>query len=206
MIEHLRIDVEPGVALEAEIFVPVAPRAAMVIGHPNPLMGGDMHTPVVAALWNALPVAETAGIRFNFRGTGSSTGAHDQGPGEVRDFEAAATALVRAAGDVALLVGGWSFGADISLAVARPDIAGWLLAAAPFKVFEPETMAARLSPAPKRFIVPQHDHICGPKRTTEVTATWPGAELVVIDGTDHFFGGALDDIAEQLRSFVDETT
>ena len=70
MVEAIRVTTADGVELEAELFVPESPRAAVVVAHPNPLMGGDMHTPVVAALWRALPALGAAGVRFNFRGVG----------------------------------------------------------------------------------------------------------------------------------------
>jgi len=52
-----------------------------VITHPHPLYGGDMYNPVVECIQQASRDAGLTTLRFNFRGTGKSQGAHDRGLG-----------------------------------------------------------------------------------------------------------------------------
>ncbi len=108
MQSEVSITTSDGIELEAELFLPASPQAAVLIAHPNPLMGGDMHTPVPAALWRTLPELGLAGLRFNFRGVGRSGGTHDKGRGEQLDVTAAIDALMTGTGDVSLILSGWS--------------------------------------------------------------------------------------------------
>ena len=61
---------------------------AAVVAHPHPLFGGTMHNKVVFHAMKALHSFGFPVLRFNFRGTGLSEGAHD-GRDEVRDVETA---------------------------------------------------------------------------------------------------------------------
>jgi alpha/beta superfamily hydrolase len=200
---EITIETSNGVALQAELFVPDGARAAVVIAHPNPLMGGDMYTPVPSALWRALPDLGAAGVRFNFRGVGRSTGTHDHGRGEQLDVAAAIEAVVAAAPDVPLVLSGWSFGADVSLAIGDDRVQGWFLAAAPLKVIEPTAMAAASSGAPKLFAVPELDQFSPPAVVSAATAGWINTSLTVIEGADHFFGAQLPSLTAAFTAFVE---
>src|ERR1700744_221681 len=62
---------------------------ATVVAHPHPLGGGTMHNKVVYHAAKAFSSFGLPVLRFNFRGTGLSEGAHDDGRGEVEDVRAA---------------------------------------------------------------------------------------------------------------------
>src|SRR3954469_23784109 len=57
-------------------------REAVVLGHPHPQYGGTMHTKAVYQAAKALARIGCVVLRFNFRGTGKSAGAFDDGNGE----------------------------------------------------------------------------------------------------------------------------
>jgi len=193
-----------GISLQAEMYVPAAPQIAVVIAHPNPLMGGDMYTPVPAAFFGALLDSDCAAIRFNFRGVGASGGSHDKGVGEKLDLAAIIDTVASAAPDVPLVLSGWSWGADLSLTSEDPRVAGWFMAAPPLKVFAPDTMAARLSTAPKVLAIPERDQFNPPANCREATADWTETSVVQVDDCDHFFGGQLDALTAQFLTFVTE--
>ena len=136
-----------GESLQAEMYLPGAPRAAVVITHPHPQMGGDMYTPVPAGFFQALADTDIAALRFNFRGVGRSSGSHDKGGAERLDVAAAIEHMAEAAPGIPLLLAGWSFGADVALTVEDDRVAGWFLAAPPLGVVEPIEMAAQTSSA-----------------------------------------------------------
>lgn len=206
MQESVTLNTSDGNTLEAELFVPEDPLAAVVIAHPHPQMGGDMYTPVVSAMWRTISASPIAGLRFNFRGVGSSTGSFDHGVGEQLDVAAAMNHLADAVPNVPLVASGWSFGADLALRSDDQRIAGWFLAAAPLKVLPIDEMPAGSSVAPKRFAVPEHDHVSPPARTTESVAHWVNAEVTQIDDTDHFFSGAMDSLMHAFNAFLNEIT
>ena len=131
-----------GESLEAELYLPEVPRCGVVITHPHPQMGGDMFTPVPAGFFRVTAGTDVAALRFNFRGTGRSTGTHDKGGAERLDVAAALDHLAQAAPGVPLFFAGWSFGADVALTLDDDRIAGWFMAAPPLSVADPSEMAA----------------------------------------------------------------
>lgn len=111
----------PAGRLEASIRVSCPARAAAVVAHPHPLHGGSLHNPVVFHADRELFRRGFTTLRFNFRGVGSSEGAHDDGRGEVEDTAAAASWLRGVALGVPLFLAGYSFGSVCSLRVAARE-------------------------------------------------------------------------------------
>ncbi len=194
------------IVLSAEAFLPERPLAAVVITHPHPLHGGSMFTPVPSALFERASAMGLAAVRFDFRGVGASTGTHDSGVGE-RDDVRSVIAWLRDAlsvgetNDVPVFLAGWSFGADVMLAV-DDDVAGWFAVAPPLAVVDPADMVAAAALNPKRLMVPQHDQFCAPDRAREITSTWVATDIEVVDGADHFLGDSLGDVANAFEHFV----
>ena len=193
-----------GLTLEAEIATPDgAPRAAAVLCHPHPQYGGTMRSIVIGALFDALPAAGVTCLRFNFRGVERSTGTHDEGRGELLDVAAAVATL---AGTISratpLLLAGWSFGADMTLATRDDRLAGWLAIAPPLRFaadFGPVAADAR----PKQLVLGQHDEFRDPASVVEATDGWQATGIEVIPGASHFFVGRTDRVVDAARAFVD---
>ena len=93
-----------------------SPDQGVVVTHPHPLYGGDMDNHVVMCAVKAYIRAGWSTLRFNFRGTGRSSGRFDEGAGEQRDLQSAITFLENAGYPHIDLVG-YSFGSAL--------IAGW---------------------------------------------------------------------------------
>src|SRR5688500_16437993 len=141
---HVTLDGSAGVALEASLALPADAIAGVVICHPHPLYGGDMDNPLVLEVRDACHRAGLTTLRFNFRGTGRSTGRHDGGAGERDDVRAALRVLadhLPAPRTVALA--GYSFGAAVAWATAAAGehVNGLALVAPPLA-------AATYRPAP----------------------------------------------------------
>ena len=89
-----------------------APRGVAVIAHPHPLFGGTMDNKVVQTLARAFVQCGWTAVRFNFRGVGTSEGAHDEGVGETDDL----LEVVRSfAPHGPLALGGFSFGSYVTV-------------------------------------------------------------------------------------------
>jgi alpha/beta superfamily hydrolase len=189
-----------GVALEAEARVPSDAWAAAVLAHPHPLYGGSMRSIVPSTLFSALPDAGIACLRFNFRGVEGSGGTHGDGVAERLDVAAAVAALAELAPGLPLAVVGWSFGADVSLAVTDARIGGWLAVAPPLRT-HPADMAAATDPRPKLIAVPERDQFRPPESARAVVAGWVNTRLEVIPGADHFLAGRTDRVAELAADF-----
>ena len=100
-------------------------RRGVVISHPHPLYGGDLHNPVVESLVRAYSRRGYTTLRFNFRGVGNSEGRHDEGRGEQADVRAAMSFLAQE-GLERIELAGYSFGAWVNALVGcgpvEPDI------------------------------------------------------------------------------------
>ena len=65
----------------------------VVITHPHPLYGGNMHNDVVISITKTYQNMGYTTLRFNFRGVGNSQGSYGDGVGEQEDVRAAISNL-----------------------------------------------------------------------------------------------------------------
>jgi uncharacterized protein len=195
-----------GVTLEARVAASSAPRGGAVICHPHPLYGGDMDNPVVVRLAEVLGGLGLTTIRFNFRGTGRSTGVHGQGVEERQDVEAARVHLaIRSGVEHRLLLAGYSFGAAVvgEVAPGHPDLAGVILVAPPLARVDPKRFAG-LEPLGARLLVVagSNDEICPAEGLTRLRDSVPGAAFHSIEGANHFFFGKLYPLGETVAAWT----
>jgi alpha/beta superfamily hydrolase len=193
---------------------PEAPFAALVC-HPHPLGGGHLHNKVVYHTMKVLndpawglsfPV-----LRFNFRGTGLSQGAHD-GRAEWEDV---ATALDWLENEYnrPLIVAGFSFGAAMALAACcqhapRHDKVHALAALGlPTSADGHEYRYPCLAGCtiPKLFLSGDHDQFAPTAQLAQVAASAADPKrLVLLPGSDHFFTGQLGPMQQTLSGWLKE--
>jgi alpha/beta superfamily hydrolase len=196
----------PGVTLEGRLTPGTGPGGA-VITHPHPLFGGSMANNVVWAAVRAFEARQMAALRFNFRGVGRSTGAYGGGVEEVEDVAAALTFLKSRGPGPHYLVG-YSFGVAVAgRALLQGLAADGAIFVAPPIAFMDLTFLPRV-PGLKLIIVGDRDELCplAALRTllAEIPADpeeTPPPVVQVIEGTDHFFGGAEEILWRRLRDF-----
>jgi uncharacterized protein len=165
--------------------------------HPHPLFGGTMFAPLMNAVTDGLVTHGIGVLRFAFRGVGESEGTHGNGVGEVDDV-AAAMEHARALGR-GLVLAGWSFGA----ATAARYLAGMEDdRAVPYIGVAPPVDAL---PAPEHvggdratFVIGSRDQVVDPAAVAQY-ARAAGAELVEVEGADHFFTLRSTPIVEAIR-------
>jgi len=191
--ERVTLRTTDGLALEAELRTSDAPWAVAVLTHPHPQFGGSMRSIVTGALFAALPDPGVVALRFNFRGVGTSEGTHDDGRGERDDVVAALDAVHPIAEGLPLVVAGWSFGADVALAVADQRIDAWVAVAPPLR--RDDVVAAR-DPRRKTLIVAEHDEFRPPASARDIVADWVNTRMEVVAGADHYFVGRTDRVVE----------
>jgi alpha/beta superfamily hydrolase len=122
-------------------------------------------------------------LRFNFRGTGQSTGAHDDGGGEIQDVEAAVE--TGQGMGLPLFLAGWSFGAGMALNwLASQDDAPPYAGIAPWWSTVPES---ELPSGPKRIVLGTRDQVIDHDVIRHYAETH-SIDLVLTPG-DHFFHG-----------------
>jgi alpha/beta superfamily hydrolase len=177
----------------------------VVVTHPHPLYGGDMHNAVAVAIAEAYRQAGYLSLRFNFRGVGRSQGRHEEGRGEQADV-LAALEWMQQRGCRRIVLAGYSFGAWVNAMAASR--AGWLqrlVLVSPPVAFIPFTGVAFLAPL-KLVVTGGCDSFAPPARIRDLMPTWnPDADLAVIDAADHFYSGCLAQLKEHLANH-EETT
>ena len=188
--------------LEGELSIPEvgAPRALCVLAHPHPLHGGNMHSSVVYHVARGMKEAGLATLRFNFRGVGTSAGAHDGGEGEVEDMLSACDWLSGERPGLPLWGAGFSFGARTALLAAGRDerIERALLVALPVKAYECPGLD-ELS-IPSLVLQAEDDDFGNHAAVRELFPNLPrGVRTACVRGTDHFFKGRLDELEQLAR-------
>jgi alpha/beta superfamily hydrolase len=176
--------------LEAALRVAARPRAAVVVAHPHPLHGGTLHNPVVFHAERELHRDRMTTLRFNFRGVGSSEGAHDEGRGEVEDLKAAASWVRGLAPDVPLLVVGYSFGSvcSVRLASQDPTVSGVIGIGLPARIY-PLREVAEMD-APLSVVQADADEFGSLDEVRRLLdETDPPGSLYIVGGTTHLFEG-----------------
>ncbi|MES2890077.1 MAG: alpha/beta fold hydrolase [Pseudomonadota bacterium] len=194
----------PAGALECALDVPAAEvtvQGVAVICHPHPQHGGTMDNKVVHTVARACLQLGWRSVRFNFRGTGASEGAWDEGEGEVED----ALAVIQAHRDPALpvLLAGFSFGAY----VAAQAYHRLKEAERPTRLVlvGPSTQRQRMADVPAHSIVVhgETDEVV-PLSATLDWARPQNLPVVVFPGVGHFFHGQLPllrtVLVQQLRA------
>jgi len=182
-----------------------APVRGAVVCHPHPLYGGSMYNNVVDAMLAAMWKKEWATLRFNFRGVGESEGEHGGGAGEAEDAAAAVAFITSQPGvqrDGAVLAG-YSFG-SVAAMTAAPKIkhlGGLVLVALPLKMAD--TRALKDLAGPIVMAAGDGDMYC-PVLQLQALHKDLGAraQLRIVEGADHFFGGFEVELAAAIESML----
>lgn len=206
----IRFAAGDGTELAGRLTLPDEPNGGgAVICHPHPRQGGSMHSWMLPVLQRALVGDGWVGLRFDFRGAGSSEGSYGRGEDELLDVAGAVDRVLDDLGDDApLLLVGWSFGAHVSLRYAVGDdrVDGWAGVGLPVGLtgggteLELEHLA-RWS-RPKLFLHGERDPIADLEAVREIhDAAAEPKRLRVIEGGDHFLADHGDVLAGEVRAF-----
>jgi alpha/beta superfamily hydrolase len=141
-----------------------------------------MMAPLMIAVTTRLVERGFSVLRFNFRGTGNSTGKHDYGEAEKLDVSAA-VAEARRTG-LTLNLSGWSFGAATALRWLGDQHEEFPYSGiAPAADLLPDTLPS----GPKRIVVGTRDQVVDVEEI-RAYAERQTIDLVLTPG-DHFFHG-----------------
>jgi len=176
----------------------------VVITHPHPQYGGNMHNNVVGAIARTYQALGYSTLRFNFRGVGSSQGSPSDGIGEQEDVRAA-IAYLADLGVKQIDLTGYSYGAWVNgnISCAEDGIANMVMVSPPvaFIDFGPVGALDCL----KLIITGSRDDIAPAEMIRRSYRKWNSeAQFEVIDGADHFYGGYEDQLEEILSFRIQE--
>ena len=198
-------------------------RFAAVVCHPHPLGGGSLHNKVVYHAMKAMNAPQWGFgwpvLRFNFRGTGRSEGAHD-GTAEAGDVVAALEWLENEY-RLPLVVTGFSFGAAMALAgccgngeaalrtidlraivaIGLPVRSG--AASSTLPLYDYSFLAE--CRFPKLFLSGDNDLFATKAELIEAVAhAAEPKQLALVPGADHFFTGHLELMQSILSNWLKE--
>lgn len=175
----------------------------VVVCHPHPQFGGDMHYPLVEELSASLAEAGLVTLRFNFRGVGGSQGRYGGGEGEVQDALGAVDFL-RAQKEFPvgeIFIAGYSFGCWVGLrAAAREGLkkaAGICVPAALFSFDFLKDLKSSLL-----LVHGTRDQFTPLETVRELASGLASpARVEVIDGGDHFLAGREGEVCRMVINF-----
>ena len=173
---------------------------AVVITHPHPLYGGDMHNDVVVTIRQAYQKKDYTTLRFNFRGVGSSQGSYSDGIGEQQDVRAAISHLKEL--DITHIeLAGYSFGAWVNaMTFNKTSQLASMIMVSPPVVFIDFNEISNLK-CLKLIATGSRDKIAPPHLIDQLKTKWnPQALFEIIEGADHFYCGYLDQLESVLVS------
>lgn len=183
-------------------------QGVVLIGHPQPLLGGTAQHKVPQLLARAARELGWLAVRPNFRGVGASAGQHDQGIGETLDLVGLAQALRAAFPDLPLGLAGFSFGAYVQsrvaqrLADAGDPPAFVLLAGMPAGAVEGGRYYDTGPAVPRTLVVHGELDERVPLSSVLDWARPQSHPVTVVPGADHFFTGRLQVLRDLLRAHV----
>jgi uncharacterized protein len=174
----------------------------VVITHPHPLYGGNMDNPVVDQAVSAFSRKGFTTLRFNFRGTGGSSGMYDNGHGEQTDV-IAALGFLKDQGCDTLYLAGYSFGSRVNASVVAGgyDIFDHIMISPPVAFMSFDDIA--VLPSTGLIITGQNDDIAPPKRIQAHIDRWGiTPQFDIIPGCDHFYDKRLDSLQKSLSDYL----
>ena len=175
----------------------------VVVTHPHPLYGGDMHNNVVEAIVQAYREKGYSTLRFNFRGVGRSEGAYDNGIGEQEDVRAALLHLSDL-GKKHIHLTGYSFGAWVNVLGlgALEQVEKMIMVSPPVDFIDFSFLT--YDPKIQLVIAGTNDDIAGLKGIEKMLPLWnPEADLRIITGADHLFSGKIGELKSIICAFLD---
>lgn len=165
-----------------------------VVAHPHPLHGGTMDNKVVHTVFKSVLELGYIAVKFNFRGTGNSEGAFDHGIGEADDAVAVAQSIqnqfIAHAGDLPLLLAGFSFGGGVQIQAAeRLNPESLILVSPSLRHVSALNIPANVKNA---LIIQGDKDDVVPLNAILDWAAPQSLPVVIIPGAEHFFHGKLN--------------
>ncbi|MCP3873054.1 MAG: alpha/beta hydrolase [Desulfobacteraceae bacterium] len=200
MEQNITIDCDT-IKLESALHINSSQKT-VIITHPHPLYGGNMDNPVVMTIAESFFEKGFTTLRFNFRGTGNSTGKFDDGNGEQEDIRAALSFLKEQKNNEIYLAG-YSFGARMNASVVSNgcEIEDHIMVSPPMGFMSFDTIEKMpntgLIVTGERDDIAPVDVVQGHIKRWQITPVFK-----VIENGDHFYSGSLGKLKTILTQYL----
>jgi alpha/beta superfamily hydrolase len=174
----------------------------VVITHPHPLYGGNMHNQVVQTMALAYQEEGFSTLRFNFRGVGNSKGSYGEGKGEEEDVKSALNYMYEI-GNRNIDLAGYSFGSWVNVKISNiSTMVNRIIMVSPPVAFLDFSFLCQ-NPKIIAIITGERDEIAPVERIRETVNVWnPDAVFKVIEGADHYYTGKIDVLRNVLHDIL----
>jgi alpha/beta superfamily hydrolase len=176
----------------------------VVVTHPHPLYGGNMHNNVVEAICNAYQEKGYSTLRFNFRGVGQSEGGYEEGIGEQDDVRAAID-YISGLGKEEIDLAGYSFGSWVNaLGINRYEkVKRAIMISPPVDLMDFSCLID--NPKIRLVITGSEDDIADYRSVEDKISSWNREAIFkVIKGADHFYWGSTADLQKTIAEFLEQ--
>jgi alpha/beta superfamily hydrolase len=174
----------------------------VIVTHPHPLYGGNMHNPVVDTIVETFNNHGFTTLRFNFRGVGGSQGNYDDGIGELRDVCNAISFLLKM-GIQSISLAGYSFGSWVNAGISQNEatVIEMIMVSPPVAMMD--FSHSQKIPKLKLVISGERDEIAPAEQIKKMLPAWnPEAVVEILTGADHFYSGCLGSLATSLDTYL----
>lgn len=180
-------------------------KGVALVCHPHPLGGGTMHNKVVYRAAAGLVDAGLNTLRFNFRGVGNSTGAHDDGEGEKQDVLDALDYLTENYPGQPVTFAGFSFGSRVGTEATMTDDRVVRLVSIGTPVDKYDFSYLKNVRKPILFVHGDRDefgHLEAVNSLVTQVAENTDARLIVFRDCGHFFDSHLQQLRDAIHDWV----
>ena len=178
----------------------------VVVCHPHPRYGGDMHNGVVTGVAGELSKRGFGVLRFNFRGVGLSKGEFGWGAGECEDAKAALDhiSLVEEIDSSRIGIVGYSFGAAIALQATMDSAAVQAVASIACPAAQLRALSGLEILQPKLLLLGGNDHDFPTDQFRFLARRFSDpCESLIIPRGDHFFRGLETKVGSAVGEFLE---
>jgi len=192
-------------ALEAILKEPASDaKGVALVCHPHPLGGGTMHNKVVYRAAAGLVEAGLVALRFNFRGVGASTGAHDDGDGEKQDVRDALNYLMENYPSQPITLAGFSFGSRVGAETVLGDDRVMNLISIGTPVDKYDFSFLKHCRKPILFVHGDRDEFGAVENLKKIVEQVEATEkqLIVFENCGHFFDEHLNELKNAARDWM----
>lgn len=191
--------------LEAVTFQTPQSERVMIITHPHPLFGGNLHNKVVYSLADEARKLGIYSVRFNFRGVGKSTGIYDDTIGETTDLKAVIQWVIENTDAKEVFLGGFSFGSRVILRLLDDGFLpkAVIFAGLPVRFFKLDPPLIKAA-YPVLFIQGALDEYTTPEATASFISEsgFSNRESITLSDCDHFFNGHIHLLKQHVHTFL----
>ncbi len=180
-------------------------KGVALVCHPHPLGSGTMHNKVVYRAAAGLLEAGLVTLRFNFRGVGNSSGAHDDGNGEKQDVRDALDFLTENYPNKEITLAGFSFGSRVGSEVALTDERIVRLISIGTPVDKYDFSFLKECRKPILFVHGDRDEFGSLESLNSLVAQVAEnteTKLVVFENCGHFFDKHLNELKDTVRDWT----